>query len=136
MSRLTARKRRLMSGLWVHPEAGILYYRKVTPPDLWTARSRLEKFGVKVAREIHRSFGTKDRRPAGQRCLQLRADQGNDADSHGSQPTLVHGLRLRVLTVVDDCTSECLILIAVTSLPGLRVAIGLRRWWQIVDAPR
>jgi putative transposase len=30
--------------------------------------------------------------------------------------------RFRVLTVVDDCTRECLALIADTSLSGLRVA--------------
>lgn len=32
------------------------------------------------------------------------------------------GRRFRVLTVVDDCTRECLALVADTSLSGLRVA--------------
>ena len=35
---------------------------------------------------------------------------------------LTDGRRFRVLTVVDDCTRECLALIADTSLSGLRVA--------------
>jgi hypothetical protein len=35
---------------------------------------------------------------------------------------LTEGLRVRVLTVVDDCTRECLALIADTSLSGARMA--------------
>jgi putative transposase len=35
---------------------------------------------------------------------------------------LTDGRRIRVLTVVDDCTRECLALVADTSLSGLRVA--------------
>ncbi len=35
---------------------------------------------------------------------------------------LTDGRRFRVLTVVDDCTRECLALVADTSLSGLRVA--------------
>ena len=35
---------------------------------------------------------------------------------------LTDGRRFRVLTVVDDCTRECLALVADTSLPGQRVA--------------
>ena len=35
---------------------------------------------------------------------------------------LADGRRLRILCVVDDCTRECLGLVADTSLPGLRVA--------------
>ncbi len=37
------------------------------------------------------------------------------------------GRRFRVLTVVDDCTRECLALVADTSLSGLRVARELDR---------
>lgn len=46
--------------------------------------------------------------------------------------------RFRVLTVVDDCTRECLALVADTSLSGARVARELDRlvverskpkWW-------
>ena len=35
---------------------------------------------------------------------------------------MTDGRRFRVLTVVDDCTRECLALVADTSLSGLRVA--------------
>jgi putative transposase len=35
---------------------------------------------------------------------------------------LVDGRRFRILTVVDDCTRECLALVADTSLSGMRVA--------------
>ena len=37
------------------------------------------------------------------------------------------GRRFRVLTVVDDCTRECLALVADTSLSGLQVARELDR---------
>lgn len=40
---------------------------------------------------------------------------------------LTDGRRFRILTVVDDCTRECLCLVADTSLSGLRVARGLDR---------
>ncbi len=39
---------------------------------------------------------------------------------------LTDGRRFRVLTVVDDCTRECLALVADTSLSGLRVARELK----------
>jgi putative transposase len=35
---------------------------------------------------------------------------------------MTDGRRFRILTIVDDFTRECLILVADTSLPGLRVA--------------
>ena len=38
------------------------------------------------------------------------------------------GRRFRVLTVVDDCTRECLALVADTSLWGVRVARELSLW--------
>jgi putative transposase len=40
---------------------------------------------------------------------------------------LVDGRRFRILCVVDDCTRECLALVADTSIPGLRVARELDR---------
>lgn len=40
---------------------------------------------------------------------------------------LTDGRRFRILTVVDDCTRECLALVADTSLSGLRVARELDR---------
>jgi putative transposase len=40
---------------------------------------------------------------------------------------LTEGRRFRILTVVDDCTRECLALVADTSLSGIRVARELDR---------
>ena len=40
---------------------------------------------------------------------------------------LTDGRRFRILTVVDDCTRECLALVADTSLSGIRVARELDR---------
>jgi putative transposase len=40
---------------------------------------------------------------------------------------LTDGRRFRILTVVDDCTRECLALVADTSLSGTRVASELDR---------
>ena len=40
---------------------------------------------------------------------------------------LTDGRRFRVLTIVDDCTRECLALVADTSLSGTRVARELDR---------
>ena len=40
---------------------------------------------------------------------------------------LTDGRRFRILTIVDDCTRECLALVADTSLSGVRVARELDR---------
>ena len=40
---------------------------------------------------------------------------------------LVDGRRFRILAVVDDCTRECLALVADTSISGIRVARELDR---------
>ncbi|WP_337184243.1 DUF6538 domain-containing protein [Shinella sp.] len=64
MSRVASRRRWVMTGPWPHPKTGILYYRKVTPPDLFSARGRLTDMGITVTREIQRSLGTRDRKPA------------------------------------------------------------------------
>ncbi len=40
---------------------------------------------------------------------------------------MVDGRRFRILAVVDDCTRECLALVADTSIPGLRVVRELDR---------
>ncbi|ULJ72990.1 IS3 family transposase [Rhizobium gallicum] len=49
---------------------------------------------------------------------------------------LTDGRRFRVLTVVDDCTRECLGLVADTSLSGLRVARELNRIIEERGKPR
>ncbi|MGO7014903.1 DDE-type integrase/transposase/recombinase, partial [Rhizobium johnstonii] len=46
------------------------------------------------------------------------------------------GRRLRILTVVDDCTRECLALASDTSLSGLRVARELDRIIEERGKPR
>lgn len=74
MSRLTARRRWMMTGPWPHPKTGILYYRKATPPDIFVARGRLAEFGIKVTREIQRSLETKDRKPAERRYMEIAAE--------------------------------------------------------------
>ena len=43
---------------------------------------------------------------------------------------LTDGRRFRVLTIVDDCTRECLGHVADTSLSGLRVTLELDRFIQ------
>jgi integrase len=53
-----------MTGPWPHPKTGILYYRKATPPDIFSQRRRLSELGVMVTREVQRSLGTRDRKPA------------------------------------------------------------------------
>lgn len=74
MSRLAARRRWLMTGPWPHPKTGILYYRKATPPDIFTARNRLAEMGVSVTREVQRSLGTRDRKPAERRYVEVSGE--------------------------------------------------------------
>lgn len=49
---------------------------------------------------------------------------------------LIDGRRFRILVVVDDCTRECLLLVADTSLSGLRVARELDRLMAARGKPR
>lgn len=49
---------------------------------------------------------------------------------------LLDGRRFRILTVVDDCTRECLALVADTSLSGMRVARELDRLMVKRGKPR
>ena len=49
---------------------------------------------------------------------------------------LTDGRRFRILAVVDDCTRECLALIADTSISGARVARELGRIVAIRGKPR
>jgi putative transposase len=49
---------------------------------------------------------------------------------------LTDGRRFRILTVVDDCTRECLALVADTSLSGTRVARELDRLMVERDKPK
>lgn len=74
MSRSTARRRWLMTGPWPHPKTGILYYRKATPPDIFAERRRLEEFGIRVKREVHRSLKTKDKKSAERAYVEVSAE--------------------------------------------------------------
>ncbi len=49
---------------------------------------------------------------------------------------LANGRRLRCLTIVDDCTRECLAIEVDTSLPGTRVAATLDRLAELRGLPR
>lgn len=49
---------------------------------------------------------------------------------------LTDGRRFRILTVVDDCTRECLALIADTSLSGARVARELAALFDARGKPQ
>lgn len=49
---------------------------------------------------------------------------------------LTDGRRFRILTVVDDCTRECLALIADTSLSGARVARELATLFEARGKPQ
>ena len=48
---------------------------------------------------------------------------------------MTDGRRFRILTVVDDCTRECLALIADTSLSGARVARELGALFEVRGKP-
>ena len=54
--------------------------------------------------------------------LPLQLDERWSLDVVSDQFT--DGRRFRMLTVVDDCTRECLALVADTSLSGARVALN------------
>jgi len=49
---------------------------------------------------------------------------------------LTDGRRFRILTIVDDCTRECLALVADRSLGGVRVARELDRLMIVRGKPR
>ena len=55
----------------------------------------------------------------------LRPDERWSLDFVSDQ--LTDGRRFRILTIVDDCTRECLALVVDTSLSGMRVARELDR---------
>ena len=61
--------------------------------------------------------------PNQQWSLDPRHGHSDQWRSHGSiSDQLTDGRRFRTLTVVDNCTRECLALVADTSLSGARVA--------------
>src|SRR5690348_16653471 len=67
-------RRWTMSGPWQHPN-GVWYLRRELPKDLWDARHRLSEMGVAVGgKEIRRSLGTRDRKAAKGRYLQVASE--------------------------------------------------------------
>src|SRR5207249_11340991 len=81
---------------------------------------REERLTVRRRGGRKRAMGT--RRPM---VTPLAPDQRWSLDFVSDQ--LTDGRRFRILAVVDDCTRECLALVADTSLSGLRVARELDR---------
>ena len=81
---------------------------------------REERLTVRRRGGRKRAMGT--RRPMG---TPLAPDQRWSLDFVSDQ--LTDGRRFRILAVVDDCTRECLALVADTSISGIRVARELDR---------
>jgi putative transposase len=82
---------------------------------------REERLTVRRRGGRKRAIGT--RRPM---VTPLAADQRWSLDFVSDQ--LTDGRRFRILAVVDDCTRECLALVADTSISGRRVAARTRRY--------
>ncbi|NKK82628.1 IS3 family transposase [Rhizobium leguminosarum] len=90
---------------------------------------REEKLAVRKRSGRKRAIGT--------RAPMLVPMVANDRWSLDFVPDqFTDGRRLRILTVVDDCTRECLALVADTSLSGLRVARELDRIIEERGKPR
>jgi putative transposase len=89
---------------------------------------REERLHVRRRGGRKRAIGT--RAPIG---LPLMPNQRWSLDFVSDQ--LTDGRRFRVLTVVDDCTRECLALIADTSLSGARVARDLAALFEARGKP-
>jgi len=81
---------------------------------------REEKLAVRRRGGRKRAIGT--RAPM---LVPLRPDERWSLDFVSDQ--LTDGRRFRILAIVDDCTRECLALVADTSLSGMRVARELDR---------
>ncbi|TLW92691.1 IS3-like element ISRle4 family transposase [Rhizobium sp. MHM7A] len=90
---------------------------------------REEKLTVRKRRGRKRAIGT--RAPM---LVPMVANDRWSLDFVSDQFT--DGRRLRILTVVDDCTRECLAFVADTSLSGLRVARELDRIIEERGKPR
>ncbi|ALK10230.1 IS2 transposase TnpB [Blastochloris viridis] len=81
---------------------------------------REEKLAVRRRGGRKRAIGT--RAP-----MQLPAAPNDRWSLDFVSDQLTDGRRFRILTIVDDCTRECLALVADTSLSGFRVARELER---------
>ena len=90
---------------------------------------REERLHVRRRGGRKRAIGTRAPMP-----LPLMPNQRWSLDFVSDQ--LTDGRRFRVLTVVDDCTRECLALIADTSLSGARVARELATLFEVRGKPK
>ncbi len=98
-------------------------------------RKRVQRLYREEKLTVRRRGGRK--RAIGTRCpieVPLQANQRWSLDFVSDQIT--DGRRFRILTVVDNCTRECLALVADTSISGLRVARELDRLVQSRGRPQ
>jgi len=90
---------------------------RATRPDDGALRDRLKTLAQERRRFGYRRLPMGTRRPLDE---PLVANQRWSLDFVSDQ--LIDGRRFRILTVIDNCTRECLALVADTSLSGRRVA--------------
>lgn len=87
--------------------------------------------GLAVRRRKRKRIGPVERRPLSKPTMP-NVSWSMDFVSDG----LANGRRLRCLTIVDDCTRECLAIEVDTSLPGTRVAATLDRLAELRGLPQ
>ena len=87
--------------------------------------------GLAVRRRKRKRIGPVERRPLPKPTMP-NVSWSMDFVSDG----LANGRRLRCLTIVDDCTRECLAIEVDTSLPGTRVAATLDRLAELRGLPQ
>jgi putative transposase len=87
--------------------------------------------GLAVRRRKRKRIGPVERRPLPKPTIP-NISWSMDFVSDG----LANGRRLRCLTIVDDCTRECLAIEVDTSLPGTRVAATLDRLAELRGLPQ
>src|SRR5690606_31460604 len=96
------------------------------------AGSHKRLFGIYREERLHVRRRGGRKRAIGTRApmvLPLMPNQRWSLDFVSDQ--LTDGRRFRIMTVVDDCTRECLALIADTSLSGVRVARELATLFEV-----
>jgi putative transposase len=87
--------------------------------------------GLAVRRRKRKRIGPVERRPLPKPTMP-NVSWSMDFVSDG----LANGRRLRCLTIVDDCTRECLAIEVDTSLPGTRVAATFERLAELRGLPQ
>lgn len=98
----------------------------------WKRLYRLyRQAGLAVRRRKRKRIGPVERRPLPKPTMP-NVSWSMDFVSDG----LANGRRLRCLTIVDDCTRECLAIEVDTSLPGTRVAATLDRLAELRGLPQ